>query len=286
MQKKKLLIASDTFLPRWDGVSRFLAEVVPRLSMDYEVRLLVPDFNIKKIKVRNVEITAIPIYKFAIGDYNPPRLRPRKVKKLVKWADTIFTQTIGPIGALTIIYAKRMKKPLYAYMHSIEWELVPKSIDKFKSFFSLLTKLIAKYLYNKCDDIMVPSEQIKKILSENGIKADGKVIPLGVNANEFLPAENKEEAKKKIGISADSLIIGYVGRIGREKDLPTLYKAFRVLKERYTNLKLLIVGPGLKLEDIFKDMEEVRDHIIYIESTNKAQDYYQAMDVFVLPSLT
>lgn len=286
MAKKKLMIASDTFLPRWDGVSRSLAEIVPRLSQKYETTLLVPDFNHKKIRIKNVEIIALPIHKFMIGDYRPPKLKSKAVKKIVKKADIVFTQTIGPIGACAIIYAKRLKKPLYAYIHSIEWELVPKSIDKFKNVFSFITKSLARYLYNKCDMIFVPSMQIEKTLAENSIGPEKRIVPLGVNSDEFKPAEKKEEAKKRIGIDPDSTVLGYVGRIGREKDLPTLYRAFRKLTEKYANLKLLIVGPGLRLEDVFKDMEEVKDSIIYIESTNKAWEYYQAMDIFVLPSLT
>src|SRR3989344_9607956 len=106
MTKKKLLIASDSFLPRWDGVSRFLAEVVPRLSRDYEITLAVPDFKPRgKVLIKNVNIVRIPVYNFMIGDYFPPKFKRRTMKKLVKQADIVFTQTIGPIGTLAMIYA-------------------------------------------------------------------------------------------------------------------------------------------------------------------------------------
>ena len=29
---KRLVIATDSFLPRWDGVSRFLLEIIPKLK--------------------------------------------------------------------------------------------------------------------------------------------------------------------------------------------------------------------------------------------------------------
>jgi hypothetical protein len=29
--RKKLLIATENFLPRWDGIARFLNEIIPKL---------------------------------------------------------------------------------------------------------------------------------------------------------------------------------------------------------------------------------------------------------------
>ena len=196
MIKKKLVIASDTFLPRWDGVSRFLAEIVPRLSMKYDIKLVVPDFG-RKIKIKNVNIVRIPVHKFMVGDYNPPKLKPRVIKRIIKDADIVFIQTIGLIGALAVYYACRFRKPLYAYTHSIEWELVPKSIAKFKSAIAIITRVFARYIYNKCDFIFVPCEDTERILTYAGIKPQKKIVYLGVNSNKFKPASNKENAKKK-----------------------------------------------------------------------------------------
>jgi glycosyltransferase involved in cell wall biosynthesis len=283
MTKKKLLIASDSFLPRWDGVSRFLAEVVPRLSSDYDITLVVPDFSPKgKVILKNVKIVRIPVYSFMIGDYFPPKFKHRTMKKLVKQSDLVFTQTIGPIGTLAIIYAKRAKKPLYSYIHSIEWELVPRSVDKFKNTLTMAAKAIARHLYNKSSMIFVPSKDIKDVLDDNKIKTEKKIVSLGVDSKEFSLPDSKDSAKEKIGIDKESIVISYIGRIGREKNLKTLYKAFREIKDTFSNLKLLIVGSGINVENMFGDMTDV----VHVESTNKAYQYYQASDIFVLPSLT
>ena len=36
-EKKKLLITTDSFAPRWDGIVRFLLETLPHLKDDYEI---------------------------------------------------------------------------------------------------------------------------------------------------------------------------------------------------------------------------------------------------------
>ena len=43
--RKNLLIATDSFLPRWDGISRFLIELIPRIKDDFEITLVAPDFK-------------------------------------------------------------------------------------------------------------------------------------------------------------------------------------------------------------------------------------------------
>ena len=73
---------------------------------------------------------------------------------------------------------------------------------------------------------------------------------------------------------------GFCGRIGREKDLPTLVKAFKKARHHQKNLLLLIVGTGIE-EEVGKDI-----HIIVTGSVNNVVPYLQAMDIFVLPSLT
>ena len=40
----KLLIASDAFIPRWDGVARFLYEIIPLLK-EYEITVVAPDYG-------------------------------------------------------------------------------------------------------------------------------------------------------------------------------------------------------------------------------------------------
>ncbi len=282
MKKKKLLIAADSFLPRWDGISRFLAETVPRLARHYDIRLIVPEFRGKKAVMKNVEITRIPVHSFMAGDYHPPKIRPFTIRKYVKEADVVFTQSIGPIGGMAMIWADRLRKPLYAYAHSLEWELVPKSIDKFKRTISALTKSFARYVYNKCDFIFVPSSTSEKSLKYAGISPQMRVIPLGVNTSLFRPPKSKRNARKRAGLSQNSVVVGFVGRIAREKDLPTLYRAFRSVKKKNERLRLLIIGKGIELSTMFDDMTGIK----HVEVSNDVRKYYQAMDIFVMPSLT
>ena len=41
----KLLIATDNYPPRYDGISRFLQEIIPSLKESHDVSVIAPDFG-------------------------------------------------------------------------------------------------------------------------------------------------------------------------------------------------------------------------------------------------
>lgn len=283
--KKKLLIATDSYLPRWDGISRFLSELIPRLTDDYDITVVAPDFPGNKKSADNEKVVRIPLSRFKAGDYTFAKVRRKKIKKLVKEHDMVWTQTIGPIGILAIHYAKKQGIPLASYVHSIDWELASRSISR--PYLSLLItnlmKRIAKRAYNKSNLILVPSKEVARIFDSEKIIAPKKVIYLGTDTYKFVPAENKSEAKKKIGINPENIVIGYHGRIGREKDLIRLYNVFIKLQKDFENITMLVIGSGLQEQEaLFKSALNIK----HIRSTNNVVPFLQAMDIYVLPSLT
>ena len=282
MIRKKLLIATDSFLPRWDGVSRFLSEIIPRLSKTYDITVLAPAFKGKTRKQR-ARIIRFPLIDMEFGDISFARPSIKQVKEEVKKADIVWTQTLGPIGMAAIRYSKKLKKPIIAYIHSIEWELASKAVKRFKWFIEYSTKKLTKYLYNKCDLLLVPSVEVAALFKKNGIKPIKSIVHLGTNVNKFKPIDDKNRAKMKLGINPKNAVIGYCGRIGREKDLKTLYRAYAKMKENYKNLLLLIVGGGVREQVEFFQKKK---GVIVTGAVNNVVPYLQAMDIYVLPSLT
>ena len=60
-QKRRLLITTDNFLPRWDGISRFLSEIIPRLKETYEITVIAPDYG--HVSIDGIEIVKVPLKK-------------------------------------------------------------------------------------------------------------------------------------------------------------------------------------------------------------------------------
>ncbi|MFO7711383.1 MAG: glycosyltransferase family 4 protein [Candidatus Woesearchaeota archaeon] len=281
---KKLLIITDSFPPRWDGISRFLTELIPSLTKHFQVTVIAPEFK-GNIEASGYNLILVPTYKFSLGDYTPAHVPKRLIKKEIKKHSIIWSQTLGPLGCFGIRYAYKMKKQVAAFTHSIEWELFSRSITRsflLRSGISKFTEALVRYHYNRCNLLMIPSEGIREKLREHHISTKTKVIHLGTDVHRFKPPKDKGAAKKAIGLKEDSTVIGYVGRIGREKDLPTLHTAFSELREKHDNLHLVIVGEGNKSEE-----EKIQGSgVMRLGSIDNVVPYLQAMDIYVLPSLT
>ncbi len=278
---KKIVIATDGFLPRWDGIVRFLLEIVPKLEENYKITILAPEFEGDYYNPFNSEIIRFSIIKFRLGDIYFSK--PFRIRKYLEDADIVFVQSLGTIGISSIISASKLGKTIVSYTHLLEWELVLKSIKRFKKTSKYLGKRLAKRLYNKCDLLICPSEEVALKYEKIGVKTPKKIINLGTDTKIFKPPKDKKEAKKDLGISTEEIIIGYHGRLGREKNLITLYRAFRRLENNYKNIKLLIIGEGVKdQEEIFSSNR----NIIMPGSKMDVVPYLQAMDIYVLPSLT
>ncbi len=283
---KKIVIATDSFLPRWDGVARFLSEIIPKIDSEFEIKIIAPAFpGHYDDKNLLVEVVRIPLTNIKIADYQLPKFAYKQIRKEIEDADIVWTQTIGPIGALSIIAARRAGKKTVAYIHSLEWELFPKSIQTLAPVKWLVRKkasLMTKILYNMCDMILVPSEDIGRVMDKKGIKAPKKVVRMGVNTKTFSPPGDKGKAKEAIGLTKDKLVVGFAGRIGLEKDITTLYRGFSRIHRKH-NTTLLIVGQD---QGGFLKKIEFSPKVKVYGASNNIAPYFQAMDIYVLPSLT
>ncbi|MBT7296424.1 glycosyltransferase family 4 protein, partial [Candidatus Woesearchaeota archaeon] len=128
------------------------------------------------------------------------------------------------------------------------------------------------------------SKETENILVKQNINTPKRILHLGTNTNEFIPNKNIKKQKIKMKYDKNDFIIGYCGRISYEKDLLTLFEAYKDIKDSYPDhsIKLLIVGGGDK-----QLIEKIKQKDIFITGfVNNVIDYYQIMDIFVLPSLT
>jgi phosphatidylinositol alpha 1,6-mannosyltransferase len=275
----KVVITTDSFLPRWDGVARFLSLLIPVLKKNAQVVVFAPKFEGRPIDL-GVNVIRFPLVKIRFGDIYFSSPDKGKMAEHIKTADIVFNQTIGPIGMAGIKLAKKYKKPVVSFIHSIEWDLAKGAVKHGKWFVKRAVRLIAKRLYNRCSLLVCPSSQVADILSANGIRAKKEIVTLGVQTSMFVPPQSKPAAKAKVGILPTRLVVGYVGRLAREKDLGTLYHAFIKIKRRFPKMVLLLVGGGSS-DEIPKD-----SNVILAGPQNDVVKYLQSMDVFVLPSLT
>ena len=140
-------------------------------------------------------------------------------------------------------------------------------------------------MYKKCTEIFVPYKALKDELIDKKVHVPIRVAKLGVDIHRFSPVVDNEKCKEKSHIDKDAFVIGYVGRISKEKNVGVLLSAFTKLIDQKSMNKyhLLIVGDGPL--DQTKEFRN-NNNCTITGFVDNVHDYLKAMDIFVMPSLT
>ncbi|MCI0804978.1 MAG: glycosyltransferase family 4 protein [Chloroflexi bacterium] len=139
------------------------------------------------------------------------------------------------------------------------------------------------------------AEDAQTAVREKIAREDGVVwISNGVDLEQFVPADADPELMRSLDISEDDMVVGYVGRVDREKGILDLVKAMELASQRLERLVLLVVGDSAAAGD--RDQETAQTLAKYTESNNPSfrivftgwtddvKGVMRLMDVFALPS--
>ncbi|HDR00119.1 MAG TPA: glycosyltransferase family 1 protein, partial [candidate division WOR-3 bacterium] len=133
--------------------------------------------------------------------------------------------------------------------------------------------------------------QAESIAPSDRIVTPGPGTCNGVDARRFARIPERAAAgralRRELGVPAGGLVIGFVGRLVRDKGIAELLSAFRRLRPRFDGLRLLLVG-GFETGDALAASvraELARDPgIILAGRVADPVRFYHAMDVLCLPS--
>lgn len=114
-----------------------------------------------------------------------------------------------------------------------------------------------------------------------------KVIPNAVDASKFYFNELvRQNKRKELGYTKE-FVIGHVGRISYQKNHKFLIEIFNELQKLETNAVLMLVGVGEKEPEIREQVKRLKleEKVRFLGNRSDVNELYQAMDMFVLPSL-
>ncbi len=154
---------------------------------------------------------------------------------------------------------------------------------------TMLNKQVERLTACLCDEVVCVSHSLLNFLRQQGVipKHRGQVIgngmSNGINTNRF--CKSKKEALRNL---RQEPVVGFVGRITKEKGIDSLISAWKQLRLTFPTIKLLLVGRwdnDSPVTDATKT-ELLRNADITITGfTRDVVPYYEQMDVFVFPSL-
>jgi glycosyltransferase involved in cell wall biosynthesis len=131
----------------------------------------------------------------------------------------------------------------------------------------------------------------RKLVTPDKVMRIGKGSSNGIDLEKFdperIPAAEVRALEEELGITPGDFVLGYIGRITRDKGCNELIEAFEALSAVHPNLKLLIVGDfedsdAIRQENI--DKIHGKENIILCGYTLDIQKYYRMMDLFIFPT--
>lgn len=109
----------------------------------------------------------------------------------------------------------------------------------------------------------------------------------GVDLDRFNIKKRKEwriKKRKELGIPDDAFVFGYVGRLTKDKGINELIKAFLQIQKTNGNAFLLLCGSFDNRDSIEKPLKEwllTSSRVLFIKWTDKVEEFFSVMDVFV-----
>lgn len=163
---------------------------------------------------------------------------------------------------------------------------------KVRIYYKVLALLFKVTLLFKVIDIILSVnateiENFKKAgLQENKIRYS----PPGIDTSILFP-EQKEEARKKLNLSQEKKYLLFVGGLIKRKGVDYLIKSISLIRNKYPDIALLIVGGGAELQNFKKFSEKlgISGRVKFFGFVNEAKNlrtYYNAADICVFPSLS
>lgn len=288
-KQANIMLVSETFFPDTNGVAMTLTRVALALKAEgRDVLILRPKkpkekvgYSINKkngLKEYLVSSLSLPNYKQIYLGF----ISSKKINKIIEEnnIDKIYIATEGLLGNSALKSAKEKQIDVYSGFHT--------DFERYCEDYGvkILSKIVGNYLkefHNKTIKTLSPSKDSDLKANQIGINNLCR-MGRGVDNKLFNPNKYSDKFRDSIGANKDDLILTYVGRLAKEKNLNEVIIAFESALNVNKNIKLLFVGEGPELKFLKK-----RAPYAYFTGALHNEDLataYASSDIFLFPSLT
>lgn len=240
----RVAIATGVYNYIKDGISLTLNRLVEFLEREgAEVRIFAPTAKQPAfqhfgtlVSVPSIPLPRRPEYRLAIGlgknarqqfaDFNPDLLQI-SVPDILGYKSMRLAQSLG----VPVVGSFHTRYDTYLKYYGLE------------PFKGLGMKYL-RHFYGNCAQVYAPSESMADELQRANIAKDVRIWSRGVDHKRFFPARRSLQWRQSVGVKDDEVVIVFVARLVREKELVTLVKTLQELEHRGVPHRSVIVGDG------------------------------------------
>ena len=163
------------------------------------------------------------------------------ITEAIEWADIVHIEEPFAIQMAACKIAKKLGKPCVGTYHLHPENLFASvGLEKSRVFNGFTMRMWQHMVFDKCEIVQCPTENVKERLERHHFKAELRVISNGLVREDLLTRRDKESAMK-IGHGKYNIIT--IGRYSQEKDLKTLLNAMKYSKHA-DDIQLIFCGRG------------------------------------------
>lgn len=203
------------------------------------------------------------------------------------------TPKAGPLGMLAAFLA-RVPVRFYTLRGAM--------IDLRQGWARSILKIMEWIGCHCAHQVLAVSHSVAELVVREGLCSPGKVKVLANGSSNGVDAENlfnphrveahmRQQLRAEYGIPDRCVVIGFVGRLVNGKGIRELAAAWQALRQQYSDLILLIIGPAEAVDPVPEEvLEGLRQdpRVVMKEFVPKAAmpEHYAIMDLVAFPSRT
>jgi glycosyltransferase involved in cell wall biosynthesis len=224
---------------------------------------------------------SIPLFLYPDVQWAFPRQRELTADLAVFQPDVVHVATEFALGLAGIKAAGQLGVPIIASAHT-DYQ---KYAQRYGVGFLLrIGWIYLRWFYQHADQVLVPSRVYERTLNGLGVTHTG-LWTRGVDPDQFHPRFRSAAWRTRFGVGPEDLLVTYIGRLAREKDLLRLIAGWQALRSRRGNAQLVLVGRG-PLEEELRRAALPGVHVAGLLGGRELSAAYASADLFVFPSPT
>ncbi|RZM28534.1 MAG: glycosyltransferase [Sphingomonas sp.] len=98
--------------------------------------------------------------------------------------------------------------------------------------------------YNRVEEVLVPGPSMAELLRGWGVKSSIGIWSRGIDHARFDPARRDTAWRRSLGIADDEMVVGFLGRLVKEKGLDVFADVVTELRRRGVPHRVVVVGQG------------------------------------------
>lgn len=281
----RIALFSEVYWPMVSGVGITLTRLTDALTArGHEVRVYSAQYQLPAGVKDRPEVrrsSGVPVGLYPDVHWAFPKQKQIESDLADFQPDLIHVATEVTMGLAGVKAARRLKIPLVASAHTdyqkyAEWYRVPWVIGA--------AWLYLRWFYGQAERVLCPSKIYQDFLISKGVK-HAAIWSRGVDPRDFHPGFRNQEFRDRLGVGPHDLLVTYIGRVAREKDIGRLLEVWPRLAARHPNASLAIVGQG-PLEEPIRRMQLPRTHVLGLLKGPQLSMAYASADIYSFPSPT